>query len=94
MLLTTRVVEVDNLTVIQEHVDFINTSDRLNLQTGESSRELTVITGRSLVGGLLDLTTGRTLTTDTDLSLELGEFVSVHFNLYLELKKKRGTRRV
>lgn len=58
--LTTRVVEVDNLAIILEHVDFFNTSNGLNLQALKGSRELTVITGRGLTAGLLDLTTGST----------------------------------
>lgn len=58
--LTTRVIEVNNLAIVLEHVDFFNASNGLNLQALKGSRKLTVITGRGLTAGLLDLTTRST----------------------------------
>jgi hypothetical protein len=51
---------VDNLAIILEHVDLVNTRDGLNVQLLERSGKLTVITTTGLGRSLLDLTAGST----------------------------------
>lgn len=62
LLLTTGVGEVDDVAVLLEHVDLLNTLDGLDVQLLESGLELLVI-GARVADDLLDLAAGGTLAT-------------------------------
>lgn len=73
-LLTTGVGEVDDVAVLLEHVDLLNTLDGLDVQLLESGLELLVI-GAGVADDLLDLAAGGTLATVKFVSwLDIGRF--------------------
>lgn len=60
--LTTGLGEVDDVAVLLEHVDLLNTLERLDIQLLQSILQLLVVDG-GVADNLLDLTAGGTLAT-------------------------------
>lgn len=67
------------MSVVLEKVDFLDTSDGLQIELFQGSSELLVVGGRRL-DNLLDLATGRALAANADALLHLGEFLRIHLD--------------
>ena len=70
---------MQHVAVLLEHVDLLNTSNRLHSQFLQGTLELGVLTTSNSTLGLLDnLAAGRTLATGTGSSLQLSELLLIN----------------
>lgn len=68
---------MDNLTILLEHVNLLDSRDRLGIDLLQGISEFGLLTGRVL-GSLLDLSADGSFATDAGLGLELCQFLSIN----------------